>query len=228
MKKLLLVPALLFAACGDNLHPDLDQAVVGAEDDTGAVPETPSDSSLAVSFRAAPASCDNGGLSFEGAYSYADGSPVSNPICHYDFGDGTSAATCDAVHLFAAPPANVTFTVTDPATGATGSFADTVIPPGVFDAWLIPSTDGLSISWEAHAFYTDGYVGIDHVSIEPADKVILDDPSVLNQGVGTVRVTEPGTYVITLHAAIWPGVEGCYVDYAQTVEVTCNGDGHAQ
>jgi hypothetical protein len=225
MKKLMLVPALLFAACGDNLQPDEEQAATGANGAEADAPaETPS--ALTASYQSSPASCTEHALNFEGVFGYADGTSVNNPICRYDFGDGTFADTCSARHAFATVPANVTFTVEDPATGATATTGGAEVPPGNFDAFLIPSTDGLSISWDAHAFYVDGEVGIDHVSIEPADKVILDDPSVLTQGVGTVRVTEAGTYVITLHAAIFPGVEGCYIDYAQTVEVTCDGALH--
>jgi hypothetical protein len=234
MKKLWLVPALLVAACGDNLSPDADQVAAGAaQDESDAPADTPDTNPLSASFQTSPASCADHAVNIEGIFEYADGTPVSNPICHYDLGDGTSADTCSVRHSYAFGTlgeyrvfADVTLTVTDPATGATATRTEVVFPPGNFDAFLIPSTDGLSISWEARAFYVDGEVGIDHISIEPADKVILDDPSVLSRGVGTVRVTEPGTYIITLHAAVFPGVEGCFVDFAQTVEVTCDGGEH--
>jgi hypothetical protein len=233
MKKLLLVPALLFAACGDNLHPDLDQAVGGAADSDSDSADTPvTDAALTASFTASPASCDTYSVAFASAYAYADGTTVANPICHYDFGDGTSGDTCTAVHSYVTGPgnwqavANVTLTVTDPATGATATYTDIVIPPGNFDIGLTATSDGLSISWNAFAFYVDGTIG-GEISIEPADKVIIDDPQVLQSGNGTVRVTEAGTYEVTFHSAIWPGVEGCDLTLHQAVEVTgCSGDGH--
>jgi hypothetical protein len=233
MKKLLLAPAFLFAACASDSVPDVDQPVSGTANDSDTTPAQPSESenALSASFVAAPAACDSNEVSFEAASIYADGTVVSNPVCHYDFGDGTFGDSCSARHSYSlgfgnyVPSANVTLTVTDPASGATATYSDLVLPPGNFDAYLNASSDGLTISYEGHAYYVDADYGIGPVTIEPADKVI-DVPSA---GKGTVRVTEPGTYVVKAYAAIFPGVENCEANLEQTVIVSdpcdLNGDG---
>ena len=239
MKKVLFASALVLAACADDPIPDVDQPVtdgavgtVGADGAVDTSPVEPTESALSASFVAAPAACDSAEVSFEATSAYSDGTAVANPVCRYDFGDGTFGDSCSAVHSYATGPgnslttANVTLTVTDPATGATATYTDLVLPPGNFDAFLFASSDGLTISWEGHAYYVDGEVGIGPISIEPADKVIIDDPTVLQQGTGTVRVTEPGTYVIKAHAAMFPGVENCEADLEQTVEVTACSTAH--
>jgi hypothetical protein len=233
MKKVLFASVLVLAACADDPIPDVDQPVTDptVDVDTGATAVETTDAAISASFVAAPAACDSAEVSFEAASTYSDGTAIANPICRYDFGDGTFGDSCSVVHSYvdgpgsSLPSANVTLTVTDPATGATATYTDIVIPPGNFDAFLNASSDGLTISWEGHAYYVDGEVGIGPVSIEPADKVIADDPSAL-PGTGTVRVTEPGTYVLKAHAAIFPGVENCEADLEQTVEVTACSTAH--
>jgi hypothetical protein len=226
MKKLLFASALVLTACADDPVPDLDQPVTDAVVDASATSVDATERALTASFVTTPAACDSAEVSFEATTAYSDGTPVASPVCHYDFGDGTSGDSCSAVHSYATGPgdsltnANVTLTVTDAATGATATFTDVVLPPGNFDASLNASSDGLTISWEKHAFYVDGEIGVGPISIEPAQNVIVDDPSVLQQGTGTVRVTEPGTYVVRAHAAIFPGVQNCEADLEQTVEVT--------
>lgn len=226
MKKLLLVPALLFAACGDNLTPDEDQIAPTntSESDAGEAPaDTPE---LIASFTTAPVNCDLHSVRFEGRYAYADGTAVDNPICHYDFGDGTSADTCSVVHEFSDVLSNVVFTVEDPATGAVASATDLVLPPKDFDASLLATSDGLSISWEAHSYYDGGDFGNLEISIDPAEQVIVDDPAVFTYGLGSVRVTAAGTYTVKLHTETGFGDPGgCEVDLVQLVEVICN-DAH--
>jgi len=224
MKKLLLVPLLLLAACGDNLQPDEDQAVAGAGG-SGATGDT-SGATLFAFFISSPGSCADHTENLEGHWGYTDGRPLPNNIeCRYDFGDGTSEDTCFATHSFPAAQV-VTFTVTDLDTGATASSSEAVIGPRSLDATLDVTTSGLSISWEAHGYY-DGVIGTDiQLSFDPADKVIIEDPSILRQTTGTVRVTEAGTYTVEVATGVSFGEEGgCRFAISRTVEVICN-DGH--
>jgi hypothetical protein len=61
------------------------------------------------------------------------------------------------------------------------------------------------------------------ISIDPADKVIVGDPSIFSQFTGTVAVTEPGEYTVSLSASISFGeLGGCSARDQQTVDVTCD------
>ena len=216
-----LLPALLLAACGDNLHPDEDQLSASAEDDSG--DETPNDATLFAFFLAHPSSCADHSVLFEGHYGYTDGRQVTNPICSYELRDGTVFAdTCFAVHPF--PTADVAvFRVTDPANGQVATFEEAVRGPLSFAATLDVTSNGLSISWDAHAIYGDVVdAGSTLITIEPSDKVIIDDPAVRAQTRGTVAVTEAGTYTVNVHAAIGFGDEGgCTAFVERTIDVTC-------
>jgi hypothetical protein len=229
MKKLMLVPALLFAACGDNLHPEQEQ-VAGVEEGSGSTPDMPDapNAQFFAFFLEDPGDCADHSVYLEGHWGYVNGPVVENAICHYDFGDGTFADTCRPGHSF--PDAqNVTFTATDPATGATASFTESVIGPRSFEAALSVTTDGLSISWDAHGFYGGVDAGSTFIKIEPADKVIAPDPLVFAQPQGTVQVTAAGSYVVTLDTHItFAENGGCTAQADQRVEVICNGDMHAK
>ena len=223
MKKLLLASAFLLAACGDNLQPTDDQASLGSDEDTTSVPD-PTAPALVAGFIYEPQDCFDHSLRFEGHYGYTDGTVIENPICRYDFSDGTYAEGCRVSHSL--PTAvDVVFTVTDPATGATGSSSEgNVIGPRSFDTSLAVTTDGLSISWETHAIYGDSPdVGNTHISITPSENVIVEDPSILFDSTGTVAVTAAGTYTVRVDAAINFGdVGGCTAFTEKTIEVVCN------
>ena len=98
MKKLLLVPALLLAACGDNLHDTDDQTAFGTDD--GAVPDDGEDTP-ARPFEASPLitfpSCDAAVASYEADGRYTDTDElefVPNVSCLWKFDDGSTSTSC--------------------------------------------------------------------------------------------------------------------------------------
>jgi hypothetical protein len=229
MTKLLLVPALLFTACGDNLHPDEDQITAGAEEDTNDTPNTPdapdSDASLFAFFLQFPSQCIDHSVILEGHSGYTDGTPLDNPICRYDFADGTSVDSCGAFRSFPASEV-VVFTVTDPATGQVARHEEGVIGPRTLDVTLDVASNGMSISWDALGTYGDSPIDV-MIEIEPADKVIVDDPTVFFRSTGTVRVTSTGTYTVTASTRVQFGEHGgCFDSIERRVDVICNDNMH--
>ncbi|HEY5928319.1 MAG TPA: hypothetical protein VIV11_41810 [Kofleriaceae bacterium] len=227
--KLLLLPAFLLAACGDNLQPNEDELAASAEDEgEGEAPTTPNDATLFAFFLAFPSSCADHSVSFEGHYGYTDGTQVENPICRYELTDGTVFSnTCGALHPFPTSEV-VVFRVTDPATGQIATFEEGVRGPAALDATLEVASNGLSISWDAHSVY-DGVVdaGSVRIAIEPSDKVVIADPAVLSQTSGSVTVTEAGTYTVSVTALITFGEHGgCNTTVERTVDVICADDPH--
>ena len=212
----------LLTACGDNVHPDEDQISIGAEEGVESVPDT-TVPTLRTFFLTEPSDCADNSARLMGRVFYADGPLVETATCHYDFGDGTSAFGCFQVHSFPTQRP-VTLTARDPATGAIASYTETVVGPRNLTATLDVTTDGLTISWDATALYGDNTIDV-HLSFEPADKVIIDDPAILMQPTGTVRVTEAGAYKVTNHATVSFGEVGSCGTFAeQTVDVTCEAN----
>lgn len=236
MKKLLLVlPALLFAACGDNLQPDLDQAVGGADGDGAAVPETPGPGdTLVVGFIYSPNDCADHSVYLQGHYAYPDGTQVEHPICRYQSADGTVLDDC--VGPLSVPTLqNVVFTVTDADTGATGSTTSPVEGPKSFSVTLDANgfnfgSNQLGIGWYAQTKYGDqtdvGHVVMD---ISPTENLIIQDPEIFNTPIGPIGVTQPGTYTVSVTAWIIFGDEGgCTATDQKTVEVpACSSDPHS-
>jgi hypothetical protein len=221
MKIKLLLPALLLAACGDNLQPDVDQTLSGAEESTEAA-DAPA-GSLTVSFHREPLACDDHSQLFLGSVYDENGIFVVDAICEYAFSDGTTASGCRTVHSF--PTAqSVTLTAIDPATGATGSYSESAFGPESFAATLDVTSDGLSISWVAHTSYGER-LDLDEVQIriEPAANVIVDDPNVFRSYAGSVNVTAAGTYAVHLDAYTDIGADNtCNATAEQTIEITCS------
>ena len=160
-------------------------------------------------------------------FSYEDGTYVEHPFCHFVLQDGTVIDSCYEHHSF--PTAqNVTLTVTDLDTGATGQDEQGVQGPGTLDVTLDVASDGLSILWEAHALY-DGTVDTTPISIAitPSENVIVEDSRVFLKTTGTVNVTEAGTYTVEASTGIsFADVGGCGAFTHKTIEVTCNSDDH--
>lgn len=223
MTKLLLVPVLLLAACGDNLEPDQQQAVAGAEDDASPVADNP----FQVGFTAFPNDCTDNSVELRARFSYEDAREVLHPSCQFALADGTVLDSCFTYYPF--PTAqNVMLTVTDLDTGASGQFEQVVQGPGSLDATLEVASDGLSISWEGHSIYggVADQLNVD-ISITPSENVIVDDASIFTHTTGTVNVTAAGTYTVRLGTGIsFADVGGCGKVIEKTIEVVCDGDAH--
>ena len=245
----LILPALLLAACGDNLHPDEDQLGGNAETDPTESPDVPPDPTdppddppprgdLFAGFFYEPSDCVDHSVRIHARYGYPDGTPVPNAICRFSLGDGTVIAetpstsdtqNCFIVYPFPEPELLV-FTVIDTDTGAVASHQEVLEGPETFTVALDATSDGLSIAWDARTEY-DGVPNIGSVliSITPSENVIVDDPAVFRQPIGAVRVTQPGTYTVRVGASIgFADVGGCGASAEQQVTVTtCVDTSHA-
>ncbi|HEX5058003.1 MAG TPA: hypothetical protein VFV99_01530 [Kofleriaceae bacterium] len=226
MLKLILVPALLLAACGDNLHPDEDQVATGAAGSGSDAPgDTPDAAVLTARFIPFADDCDNHGVRFEAQFGYSDGGAVANPICHYDFADGTSADTCVASHSL--PTAQIVrLTVTDPATGAMAVAEDSVIGPEIFDV-IVDLSSGLSssgrpfIAWSARTLYGGAEAGkIQFVDFDPIQDVEILDPEQQIQPTGVVSVNRPGVYTVSVLGSVELDLGGCSKIVSKTIDLT--------
>lgn len=163
--------------------------------------------------------------------SYPDGTVVENPICQFTLEDGTTLDGCVAVP--ALPTAqNVVLTVTDPATGATGTYEQVVIGPGSFDATLEAHASDHAIHWNITSNY-DGMMAAGDVitasaAFDPNDeRVLLPDPKRVTTSSGVVSVSEVGTYQIVLQTGIhFASGGGCAHRIETTVTVFCDGSAH--
>jgi hypothetical protein len=225
MKKLLFVPAIMFAACVDK--PAIDEPVstetgqgIGSDYEQFDTPV------LVAGFLQDPGSCDDSSASLLAHYWYSDGSPTDNVVCQYIFADGSTSDGCFASRSF--PEAEkVILVVRDTVTLAETRAEDIVEGPEHFSATLDVTSSGLSIAWDAHTLYGT-YADINDVfiSIEPADKVVETDPAFFAQLSATAHVTEPGTYTVKLFSSITFGEEGgCAAFVDKTVEVVADGGG---
>jgi hypothetical protein len=227
MTKLLLVPALLLAACIDDLRPEEDQVTGNAEGDTagsGLQGPTAVEKTLWAGFVQEPLDCVDHSLRLIGHWGYSDGTRPTNVSCLFTLPDGTVLSDFCFVSPSLEVGAVVTFTLTDLDTGAVATYSEFAQGPASFETTVDVSTDGLTLSWDAHTAYgnivDDGRV---RVTISPSENVILGDPSVLEQYAGTVSVTEPGTYTVAVRGFMqFPDVGGCSADAEATVEVACD------
>jgi hypothetical protein len=196
MKKLLILPALLFVACGDNLAPTDEQATAGAEatsTDTEDDVSRPIDASIYIEMP----SCTDALAKFEAGVSYVDdGSPVGTVACKWTFDDGTTSDECAGEHIFAAA-GNHEFVldVTHTVTGETAHSSQVryVEAPHIADLVVTAPECGLEFSYTA----TVSTPSENHIEILEADKVLDLDPYAVE---GTVHVTEPGTYTVVYTA----------------------------
>jgi hypothetical protein len=219
MKKLLLVPVLLVAACGDNLTPDEDQLAGGA-----VAPESdaPDELELYAALVSEPYSCDDNSVLLRGFAGYSGGPEVDNRLCHFELADGRTFDTC--YQVVSLPTAqNVVLTVTDPATGNTATHEEVVTGPAL-DATLNVSSGGLWIGWSLESSSGFDLVRID---FEPVQNVIIQDPRQQENPFGVVNVTQAGTYTVTATVLKDYFLIGCSKTVEQTIEVACT-DEHVQ
>ena len=210
----LVAAALMLAACADNVTPEEDRVIAGAE----------TDRRLWAGFAQELLDCADHTVQLRGHWGYSDGTRPTNYSCRFTLADGTVLSDeCFAVPSLADPTA-VTFTVTDHDTGQVATYSEVAQGPASFEATVDLATDGLTLSWDAHTFYgsvvDDGSVLI---SISPPGNVIVSDPDVLTQLAGMVSVTEPGIYTVGARASMrFPDVGGCGAHAEATIEVACD------
>ena len=231
MKKL-LVPALLLAACGVEPIKEEHTTVTADDTDKDGEPETPPDApdvpetpdpNFYAFFISGPNTCEDHSQWFEGRFGYVDGTEIENALCRYEVGGSVVAETCYA-EIPLPTAQEVVLIVTDPVTGAVARFEEIVQGPKSFSTDIKVASDGTSITWEAHTDYGGvADVGNVQITITPSENVIIDDPSVLRQLTGTVRVTQPGTYTVRVGASIqFAELGGCGASVEKTIEVTCD------
>jgi hypothetical protein len=225
----LLLCGGLLAACATNSHPSNEEegggsGDVNASSGSGTDEEAPSEDMLSALFLYEPVTCDDHSVRFYGKAVDASSTIVDPLLCHWDFGDGTEDDGCIIQHSMPSA-ANVVLTVRDPVTGATGHYEEVVEGPLSFDASLDVTGLGLSISWHAATQYGPyASAGSIQISIQPATKVIVADPSVFSLADGSVSVTEAGTYTVALDTSLPIGETGwCTKHLERTVIVSCPG-----
>jgi hypothetical protein len=224
-KKLVLVPALLVAACGDNLHPEEDQVTVTSggdhEDDTPDAPARAIDAAIFID----TITCVDTIARFEAGARYTDdNSTVLDIACKWTFDDGATSTDCAGEHqLDRAGAHDFVLEVTDLDTGATGVTTQTRIFAPPLELTLDVTADDLSISYVA----TSNTGGEQVVFVSPEQFVLVDDPNYPRTTDSMVRVTRAGTYTVTYLVEDERGVsEICNDELVKTVTVVCTGDGH--
>ena len=228
MRTRLIVIALSgVAACGDNIQPAEDQVTAVSGEDGGGEAEgggggDEEPGTLVVTFSTDPLDCDDHNVSFLVNVLQADPPLTEEPICRYEFADGTTELGCGVIHSLPTPQL-VTLTARHPVTGAIGRDEQLVAGLSSWDATADVTTDGQTISWDVQTLYGDtpGLGSLQVISIEPSDKVV-EIVSSADPFQGSARVSEPGTYTVTLNAFIQFGeVAGCSRFITKTIEVIC-------
>lgn len=220
----LLVPILLLAACGDNLHPDDtdDQSSFGSEEDTGGhdTPAREIDASIFIE----TITCVETIARFEAGARYIDGTPVTDFECLWTFDDGTTSTECVGEHPFAeAGFHDFELEVTDVTTGARDTVTQTrfFFPP--LEATLEVTGDDFALTWNAMS----NTGGEQIVTVSPAELVIADDPDYQRRLHYTVQVAQPGTYTVEYSVEDERGVsEICQARVVREITLVCDGAGH--
>ena len=223
MRKLLMVPVMLLAACAvETPDPDLGTNVTTAGDDSAGAGagETFESGTLSGGFTTEPISCVDHSLLFQAFVFRADGSRDFDATCQYQFADGRALDGCT---LTASVPEleTVTLLATDTVIGASLTDSESVQGPASFDASLDVSASGMSISWQAA---TSGLAGSTRISIDPPGNVVASDPSVFLAATGTISVSAPGTYTVTLDASMPIGDGSCGAQVQKTVVIEGSGN----
>ena len=226
MKTLLLVPALLLAACGDNLTPDEDQVsgtAVGDHDDGS---DDPAARPLQAQIFIQTITCNETIARFEAGAQYLDdGTNALNIACKWTFDDGTTSTECAGDHPFATSGAHdFVLEVTDLDTGATAVSTQTRIFAPPLELTLDVTSNGLSISYNASS-NTGGWP---NVFVQPAELVFTeDDPNYPTATTATLRVREAGTYTVTYDVEDERSSgEICLGRLVKEITVVCDGAGH--
>lgn len=223
MRKLLMVPVMLLAACAvETPDPDLGTTVTTAGDDSAGAGagETFEGATLSGGFTTEPIACADHSLLFQAFVFHSDGSRDFDATCQFQFADGR---TLDGCAITASVPdlENVTLVATDIVIGASLTDAQQVSGPPSFDASLDVSASGMAISWQAA---TSGLAGSTRISIDPPGNVVASDPSVFLAATGTVSVNAPGTYTVTLDASTPLGDSHCGAQVQKTVVIEGSGN----
>jgi hypothetical protein len=223
MKTTFLLSALLFTACGDNLHPEDSQ---DSEDQTSKTDEDFSGSrEIDADIFIETITCTETIARFEAGARYTDdGSPVAGFECLWTFDDGTTSSECVGEHLFAAAGTHdFVLQVTDPATGATDIVTQTRFFHPPLELSLDVTGDDLSITWNA----SSNTGGEQHVFVTPAELIITDDPNYHFNTQFTLPVKQAGTYTVTYDVEDERGVsEICSATIVKQITLVCDGDGH--
>jgi hypothetical protein len=219
MKKLLLIPALLLAACGDNLDPK-DQASLGTDEGHAEADTRPWYVSATIWFP----SCDAAVASYEADARFGDTNDIElvpNVSCVWTFDDGTTSTSCAGEHTFAEGGwHDFVVVITNLDTGETREQLQRrfVYPP--IEATLDVTTSDLTISWNA----TVNVTAFVHISVEPADLIITDDPFYYLNRTYTLAVREAGTYTVSMDVEDERGAGPiCSAHIEKQVEVVCSG-----
>jgi hypothetical protein len=220
MRKLLMVPVMLLAAC--TLEPTNQDPAPGGtapvDDDSagaGAGESFDTDITLSGEFITEPSMCSDNSLLFQALVFKSDGTRDFDVSCHFEFADGRTFDNC--VFSASIPDLeNVTLVATDAALGATVSYSEVVAGPPSFDASLDVATSGMTISWQAG---TSSSSGTTRISIDPAANVVATDPNVFLAPTGSVTVTAAGTYTITLDASMPIADTYCGAQVQKTVVI---------
>lgn len=217
----LLLPALMLAACGDNLQPSDDVksgTEVGSDAQDGETPARAIDASI---FIFAP-SCDAAVAQFETEVRYVDdGSLVTDLSCLWTFDDGTTSTECIGEHTFATGGFHdFVLDVTDLTTGATDRATQNRFIDPVIDANLEVTGGDLTISWVATT-----NVGEVRVFVEPSEFITTDDPNYFLKRTNTITVSRAGTYTVTMFVEDERSVGPiCNEQIVKQVEVFCTGN----
>jgi hypothetical protein len=185
-----LLPAFVLAGCGIETEP-----VTPSADTT---PIEYHHRSFHIVYSAYQDSCDSRVALLEGSAVYDDdGTPVPGATCLYTFADGSTADACVLEHEFTTSGIqNISLDVTVP--GVEGvAHADVqvfIYEPLVATLEASAPECGLELSWNASV----NVLAMAHVFVEPADKIITDDPLYHLNRDYTLAVTEPGTYTVRL------------------------------
>jgi hypothetical protein len=219
MRNLLMIPVMLLGACAiepTNQDPSPGVTSSPTDDSAGAgAGETFDTPTITGSFITEPNDCKDNQVLFQTLVFGPDSTRDFDVTCHYQFSGGRTFDSC--VFVASMPELEtVTLTATDPTLGASVTYSETVGGPPSFNASLDVTTSGLSISWQAST--TPSGQGT-HIAIDPASNVVFSDPTVFFNATGTVSVTEPGTYTVTLDASMPMGDTYCGAQAQQTVVI---------
>jgi hypothetical protein len=191
---------------------------VGTPDDAGAPDaDTPT---LTAHAQILAISCDDRSVHYEVLNAEVDGEPVSNPGCKWTFADGSTASGCVGTHVVSfSGVQNATVVVTDPDSGAQSTI--TSGSTNVRDSAMLVLTAeapecGLSFSYETTLTGGGGHLEWG-VSITPFENVITPRPWPRS---GTIDVSAPGTYEITVELEEERQVPICLTRVSTQVTVT--------
>ena len=230
MRNVFALPVIGLVVACTQAAPEESDRTAAAEGDAESAPdqeggeegESPVVPGISIVLTHEPGSCDTNTLNILARVSYTGGDLVDSPTCHFAFEDGTEiTGGCYISPSLPTQPQRVVVTATDPATGATATATDSVQGPATLSATVDLTTTGLSITWDVHTLYGEFADGTDVlVSIDPSGNVVESGPDLFRNYQGTVNVTQPGTYTVTVGTGVSFGeAGGCATQVSETVEV---------